>query len=72
MASTVGIYKKNLSDSKINFHRVIDTLLETFPDKTDSAIRVMEEGAEAFANILLNRRKRKFQRDKTSLQKFFQ
>ena len=38
MACTVGIYKKNLSYSKINFQNVIGTLQETFPDKIDSAL----------------------------------
>ena len=43
MACTVGIYKKNLSDSNINFQNVITTLTETFPGKIDSAMRVMEK-----------------------------
>ena len=43
MACTVGIYKENLSDSKINFQDVISTLQGTFPEKSDSAIRVMEK-----------------------------
>ena len=38
-------------------------------DKNDSAIRVMKERAKAFANILWNRTKRKFQRDKIDLEK---
>ena len=69
MAGTVGIYKKNLSDSKINFQNVISTLRETFSEKISSTIRVIEERAKAFANILSNRRKRKFQRDKIDLEK---
>ena len=69
VACTVGIYKKNLSDSKINFQSVISTLRETFPEKVDSAIRVIEKRAKAFASILSNIRKRKFQRDKIDLEK---
>ena len=69
MACTVGIFKKNSSDSKINFQNVITTLTETFPDNTDSAMQVMEEIAKVFANILSNRRKRKFQIDKINLKK---
>ena len=68
MAYTVGIYKKNLSDFKINFQNVISILRETFPVKIDSAIRVMQEGQKAFSNILSNRWKRKFQRDKIDLE----
>ena len=55
MAYTVGTYKKNLSDFKINFQNVISILRETFPVKIDSAIRVMQEGQKAFSNILSNR-----------------
>ena len=40
MACTVGMYKKNLSHSKINFQNVISTLQE----KIDSAIQEMEKG----------------------------
>ena len=69
MAYTVGIHKKNMSDSKISFQNVMSTLPETFPEKIDSAIRVMEERAKAFANILSNRRKTKFQRDKIDLER---
>ena len=68
MACTFGIYKKNLSGSKIHFQEVIDTLRETFPAKIDSAMQVMEEKAKAFANILSNRQKRKFQRNKMDLE----
>ena len=41
------------------------------PHKIGSAIRVIEEKAQAFANISSKRRKRKFQRDKIDLQKTF-
>ena len=70
MTCAVVIYKKNLLDSKINFHqKVISTLGETFPDKFDSAVRVIKERAKAFANILSNRQKRRFQRDKINVVK---
>ena len=70
MTCAVVIYKKNLLDAKINFHqKVINTLGETFPDKFDSAVRVIKERAKAFANILSNRQKRRFQRDKINVVK---
>ena len=56
-------------DSKINFQKVISTLRGTFSDKIDSAMRVVEEKVKTFPNILSNRRKRKFQRDKIDLDK---
>ena len=68
MACTVGIYKKNLLDSKINFQKIISTLWESFTDKIDSAIQVMEERAKVYTNIFSNRGKRKFQRDKIDLE----
>ena len=71
MACTAGMYKKNLSDSKINFQNVISTSRGTFLDKIDSAIEVMEKRPKAFANISSNRRKRNFKRDKINLQKTF-
>ena len=46
----------------------IKVLRETFPDKTGSAIRVMEERAKVFANILWNRKK-KYQKDKIDFEK---
>ena len=70
MTCAVVIYKKNLLDAKINFHqKVINTLGETFPDKFDSTVRVIKERAKAFANILSNRQKRRFQRDKINVVK---
>ena len=69
MTCTFGMCKKNLSDSKISFQNVINALRETVPEKLDSAIQVMDERAKAFGNILLNRQKRKFQRDKIDLEK---
>ena len=70
MTCAVVIYKKNLLDSKINFHqKVISTLGETFHDKFGSPVRVIKERAKAFANILSNRQKRRFQRDKIDVVK---
>ena len=69
MTCTFGMCKKNLSDSKISFQNVINALRETFPEKIDSAIQVMDERAKDFGNILSNRQKRKFQRDKIDLEK---
>ena len=69
MACTVATYKKQISDSKINFQNVISTLRKTFPDKIDSAIRVMEKRAKPLTNILSNRQQRKLQRDKIDLEK---
>ena len=69
MTCTFGMCKKNLSYSKISFQNVINALRETFPEKIDSAIQVMDERAKDFGNILSNRQKRKFQRDKIDLEK---
>ena len=69
MTCTFGMCKKNLSDSKISFQNVINALRETFPEKIDSAIQVMDKRAKDFGNILSNRQKRKFQRDKIDLEK---
>ena len=33
MSCTISIYKKNVSDTKINFQDVITTLQESFPEK---------------------------------------
>ena len=70
MACTVGIYKKNLLDSKINFQNAISTLRETFSEKIDSIIRVTDEKAKVFANILSEVPKRQ-NRSRESF-KFFQ
>ena len=51
MTCTFGMCKKNLSDSKISFQNVINALRETFPEKIDSAIQVMDERAKDFGNI---------------------
>ena len=69
MTCTVVICKKNLSVPKTSFRMLLVLCKETFPEKTDSTIRVMEERAKTFSNVLSNKLKRKFQRDKIDSEK---